>query len=246
MKIIHCNLFQKYPEIIFGFSTKIGLNRTEPYYFNMSYSVGDYKKNVDENRSEFFRILGLDSSKIAYQKQIHSDIVNIVNEPGFVGFSDAMITNKTNIGLAISSADCVPIFLYDKNKKVVAAVHSGWRGTHKKILYKTLQILLHEFNSEPKNLFVYIGPSISQKNYQVGQEVAELFDKKYLHEKNSQIYLDIKTANVDILLSFGILEKQIEVSNLCTFEEKELLFSFRRDGSLSGRSLGVIAIKDKS
>lgn len=243
IKIVRSNLFQKFTEIIFGFSTKIGLNRIGPYFFNMSFTVGDNKKNVEENRKEFFKELGLSSSKIAYQKQMHSSIIKIVNCPGFVGISDAMITNKFNIGLVISSADCTPIFIYDEKNKIIAAVHSGWRGTQKRILEKTLNELSQKFNSKPENLFVYIGPSISQKNYQVGEDVASLFDKKYLAQTNGKIFLDIQGANYDMLLNFGIPKSQIELSNLCTYEEKELLHSYRRDGKFSGRALGVIALR---
>jgi hypothetical protein len=102
------------------------------------------------------------------------------------------------------------------------------------------------FNCKPENLFVFIGPSISQKNYEVGKEVAVLFDQKYLMFENGKIFLDVLNANIDFLYSFGIPETNIEISNLCTYEEKDLLHSYRRDGERSGRSLGVIAIKDKN
>ncbi len=180
LKIIQCKLFQKFPEIIFGFSTKIGLNRTEPYSFNMSFTVGDNKNIVEQNRKEFFNYLGLNSANIAYQKQIHSDIIKIVSHPGYVGQGDAMITALPDIGLVISSADCVPIFIYDSKYHVISAVHAGWQGTYKQILNKTLYIMFKNFNSKPEDLFAFIGPSISQKNYEVQNDVASLFEKKRL------------------------------------------------------------------
>lgn len=76
MKIIHSELFNSFPEIIFGFSTKIGLDRKEPFFFNMSFTVGDDERNVKENREVFFNQLGLKTSQIAFQKQIHSDKIN--------------------------------------------------------------------------------------------------------------------------------------------------------------------------
>ena len=91
---------------------------------------------------------------------------------------------------------------------------------------------------------VFVGPSISQMNYEVGKDVAVLFDQKYLKLENGKIYLDVSGANVDMLLEFGIPKEQIEVSNLCSFAEKDLLHSYRRDGKQSGRSFGVIALKD--
>jgi len=244
MQIIKSNLFLKYPEIIFGFSTKIGLDRQGPFFFNLSFNVGDNPQIVQENREKFFDSLGLKSSQIAFQKQIHSDVIKFVDKTGSVGESDALITNKTNIGLAISVADCTSIFIYDKENKIIAAVHSGWRGTVKKILKKVLSNLSFHYKSKPENLIVFIGPSISQKNYEVGKDVAVLFDQKYLTVENQRLYLDVTSVNKDFLLDFGVPEENIEISNLCTYEEKELLHSFRRDKDKSGRMIGIIALKD--
>lgn len=245
MKILFSVLFRKFPEITFGFSTKYGLNRTSPFFFNLSCTVGDNEEIVKENRNYFFDRLGLSTSQIAFQKQIHSDIIKFIETPGSVGESDAMITKKSGIGLAISAADCTPIFIYDPEKSIIAAVHSGWKGTQKQILKKVLSNLDYHFKSGPENLYVYIGPSISQMNYEVGEDVAILFDQKYFLLKEKKIYLDVGRANYDMLLNFGIPKENIEVSEFCTFKEAELLHSYRRDGNRSGRMLGVIALKGK-
>lgn len=209
----------------------------------MSFSVGDEENIVKENRIAFVNKLGLDISQIAFQKQIHSNIVKFVEHAGYVGFSDALITNKKNLGLAISSADCTPIFIYDIENSLIAAIHSGWRGTVLKITSITINTLLEKFNSQPKNLIVYLGPSIHQKNYEIGKEVADKFDSKFLLIKNNKIYLDVLQANIDQILDCGIPKNQIEVSPFCTYEEKDLLHSYRRDGKTSGRAIGIIAIK---
>ncbi|MEW5844462.1 MAG: peptidoglycan editing factor PgeF [Bacteroidota bacterium] len=243
MQIIKSTLISKYPELIFGLSTKIGLERTAPYFLNMSLTVADDIETVKQNREAFFKEIGLNSSQIAFQKQIHSDIITVVNEAGLIGESDAMISAKPGIGLAISTADCTSIFIYDKRNRLIAAVHSGWRGTTKKILKKTLIRLKEEYNSRADDLIVYVGPSISQKNYEVGEEIAQQFDKKYLRYENNKIYLDVARANLDMIYNFGVQTNQVEQSPLCSFEEKNLLHSYRRDGKLSGRSLGIIALK---
>lgn len=242
IKIIRSRLFKNIPEITFGFSTKIGLSRNHPFYFNMSKSVEDDEKIVNENRHAFFKELNLQSDQIAYQKQIHSNTVKIVNSPGLHGEGDALITNKKGIGLAVSSADCAPVFIYDKEKKVIAGIHSGWKGTSQKIVEETLIALQENFNCNSQNLIVYIGPSISQKNYEVGKEFENIFDIKYLLPQKGKFKLDVKQANYDMLINFGIPESQIEVSNLCSFQE-EYLHSYRRDGLKSGRAFGIIALK---
>lgn len=242
IKIIKSRLFENYSEVTFGFSTKIGLGRNHPFYFNMSKSVEDDEKIVNENRNAFFKELNLQSDQIAYQKQIHSKTVKIVNSPGLHGEGDALITNKKGIGLAVSSADCAPVFIYDKEKKVIAGIHSGWKGTSQKIVEETLIALQENFNCNSQNLIVYIGPSISQKNYEVGKEFENIFNIKYLLPQNGKFKLDVKQANYDMLINFGIPESQIEVSNLCSFQE-EYLHSYRRDGLKSGRAFGIIALR---
>lgn len=248
MKIIRSELFQKFPELVFGFSTKIGLNRKEPFGFNLSFTVGDDPENVKQNRDTFFDEVGLKTSQIAFQKQVRADEIKIVEKPGMAGESDALITNVKGLGLTISTADCTSIFIYDKKNEIIAGVHSGWQGTQKRILEKTLRKLSDNFYSQPEDLYCSIGPSISQKNYEVGKEVWELFDNKYLIDSSSpnKKLLDVRQVNIDMLLDFGILVENIEVSPLCSFEEKDLLHSYRRDGKLTGRSLGVIAMKENN
>lgn len=241
MKIIYSEIFTQFPEITFGFSTKTGLDRKAPYFFNMSKSVGDDPAIVDTNRETFFNQLGLKASKVILQKQIHSDIINIVNRNTELLESDGMITCEPGIGLGVSAADCVPLFIYDKMNRIIAGVHSGWRGTREKILQKTVVRMKKEFSSIPENLFVFIGPCISVENYQVGEETASYFDKDVLVYKDSKVYLDLKKANFNMLKEESIPEKNIEISRLCTFNE-DYLHSYRREGEKSGRALGVISI----
>ena len=245
MLIIKPFIFKQYPEIVFGFSTKIGLNAGPPYYFNLSYSVGDEKEIVDSNRAIFFNELGLNEIMVGYQKQVHEDKINLVSASGNCGESDALITTKMNLGLAISSADCPAIFIYDPKEKVIAAVHSGWRGTEKKILWKTINKLKNDFNSDPSNLICYIGPSISQKNYEVGEDVATKFDKEFVSMDKNKYYLDVAGANYRMLIQEGVKRTNIQKSALCTYEYENLLHSYRRGGQISGRALGIIAMKEK-
>lgn len=236
-------IFKKFTEIIFAFTTKVGLDRRAPFYFNISFSVGDDEEKVKENRRAVFDELGLGNYHIHFQKQTHSDIVRIVNSNSHIEESDAMICFEPRNALVVTVADCVPIFIFDKKNNLIAAVHSGWRGTSKRILEKTLLIIKNEFNSNPKDLYVYLGPSISQANYEVGEEVASLFDNKYLIRLSDKFFLDVAMVNYDILLNFGIPKCQIQKSAMCTYEMKELFHSYRRDGLKSGRSFGVIALK---
>ncbi len=243
MLIINPYIFKQFPEIIFGFSTKVGLQRKKPYYFNMSYSVGDDPQVIAENRERFFNKLKLNTESVVYQKQVHGDEISFVKSGGACGTSDAMITNKNNIGLAISTADCCSVFIYDPVNKVIAGIHSGWHGTSKAILLKVLRFLANEFDSAAGDLICYLSPSISATNYEVGVEVAEQFNLNYMKQKNGKYHLDIPKINEEILLNYGVVPHNIQVSNLCSYEYSSILHSYRRDGEKSGRALGVIALR---
>ncbi len=243
MIIIKPQIFNNNPEIIFGFSTKMGAGRKAPFNFNMSLSVGDDKNIVEENRSLFFQELGLKRENIAFQKQVHGEGITYIDGGGVYDDSDAMITDKKNIGLAVSTADCAAIFLYDTKNKVIAGIHSGWRGTEKKVLLKTLHKLKDDFNTSAPELIAYIAPAISQMNYEIGKEVAVLFDNKYLLQNGAKFLLDVSQINYDILVNFGLSKNNIQISKLCSFQSKNLFHSYRREGLHSGRALGVIAMK---
>ncbi|NUN10618.1 MAG: peptidoglycan editing factor PgeF [Ignavibacteriaceae bacterium] len=245
MLIIESHHFNNYPEIRFGFSTMVGHSRSAPFYFNLSLSVGDDSVNVEQNRETFFRRLGLTKNSVAIQKQVHGDAITIVTQPGTQGESDAMITALPNIGLAISSADCNAIFIYDVKEKVIAAIHSGWKSTVKRITEKTVLRLKTEFNSLGKNLVVYQAPSISQMNYRVGAEVAGQFEERYLRHKGGATYLDVAAANYDMLTENGVRKENIQKSGICNYSATKLLHSYRRDGEKSGRAFGVIARIEK-
>ncbi len=243
MKILKSRIFREFPEVKFGFSTKEGLDRLPPFFFNMSLSVGDEPQIVEENRTAFLESLDIPSDKLAFQEQIHSDIIRYVEKPGFVGESDALITDVKNLAIGVFSADCTPIFLYDPEKSVAAAVHSGWKGTEKKILEKTIARLKDDFGVNSAELRVFIGPTISRKRYPVDADVAKKFDEKYYYYDEIKYHLDVKQINYDLLIANGVNEKKVDVSPLCTYENN-FLHSYRRAGKVSGRALGVIMISE--
>lgn len=243
MLILKPYIFNPYPEIIFGFSPRFAAGITSDIGFNLSYSVGDDINSVNSNRKLFFNKLGLMNENVSYQHQVHSDRILYVNKSGLCGESDALVTAQKGLGLAISIADCTPVFIYDQVNKIIAAVHSGWRGTEQKILMKTIQTLVRDHKSNPQNLIAYIGPSISKVNYEVGKEVAEKFSGKYLTVNGDKFLLDVSGVNYDLLIEAGLKKNNIQKSGLCTYEFSELFHSYRRDADRSGRSLGLIAMR---
>jgi YfiH family protein len=242
LKIIQSKIFSQFPEIKFGFSTKKGGVSPPPYYMNLNTNVGDSEENVKNNREKFFGALGIGLEDISIQRQIHSTNIKYVSTPGYVKDCDGLYTDKKNNFLVISGADCITIFLYEPHKKVVAGIHSGWKGTYGKILTKAVQELQRRFSIDVSELMVYIGPSISQDYYEVGEEVAELFEDDIKFFKNGKYHLDLKKSNIKQLLKLGVGINNIEVSGYCTYRDKYLFHSHRRVKGKTGRMFGVIGM----
>ena len=243
LKIIRSNLFSNYPELMFGFSTKLGGVSPEPYGLNLGLNTGDEHENVLCNRRIFFEALGINEDEVSFQKQVHSTVIKYSPSPQHLGECDALFTDKSKNYLAVSVADCVPVFLYDPHRKIIAGIHSGWKGSAGTILALTINELRKRFDVDPAKLVAYIGPCISAKNYEVGEEVAKLFDDEFLISSGEKIFLDLKKQNYSQLINCGLHRNNIEVSEHCTFDERDLLHSYRRDRERSGRMFGVIGIR---
>jgi polyphenol oxidase len=242
--IIQSKILSQYPELVVGVSTRYGGISPEPLGLNLSFSVGDKPENVLENRRIFFRSLGISELDVVYQRQTHSTNIKQVTIPGVHDSCDALITKTPGIFLAVSIADCLPVFIYDSANKVIAGVHAGWRGSRDQIVTKALGILLNDYRSNPVNLVAYVGPGADACCYEVGEDVAGQFPEKYIrHTQNGRTHLNLKMFNQDILLSAGIPQSQIELSEYCTICNPQLFHSYRRDKAHSGRMMAVVGMK---
>ncbi len=242
--IITSKKLSSFSNIIHGISTKAG--GSPPYYNNLSKNVGDNINDVMANRQRFFGSLGIAESTLVHANQVHSDGVSVVSKPGLYPNTDALITSVPGLNLVISIADCMPVMIFDPVNKIIADIHSGWRGTQKNIAGKTIGIMVNEFGSEPGNLIVFTGPAISKKNFEVDTDVADMFAEKYKTPKpgfKGKYLIDTGGIVYDDLIAAGIKPGNIESSPLCTFNESGTLHSYRRDKDLSGRMFAVIGMK---
>ncbi|MBM4159277.1 MAG: peptidoglycan editing factor PgeF [Ignavibacteria bacterium] len=243
MKIIYSEKFKVFPEIVFGIST-IGKDiSSAPYFLNMSCLVGDKPENVAGNRRLFFEKMNIDIKRIVIQKQIHSDNVNYVTESGTINDSDGLFTDVKNLFLTVCIADCYPVFLYHPAGKIIACIHSGWKGTFKKISHKAVCRISDYYKLNPKKFVAFIGPGISAEHFEVGSEVAALFEKTFVKNQGGKYFVDLKSQIYNQLIQSGIDGVNIETSGFCTFKENELLHSYRRDKNQSGRMFGVIGLR---
>jgi YfiH family protein len=229
--------------LVFGMSTRHGGVSPLPLDLNLSFSVGDDPANVEKNRKVFFDTMEIPLDRLAFPTQVHGAGVTRIDRPGRFDACDALLTNTRGIYVCISVADCVPVFLYDPTHEVIAGVHAGWRGTVEGIAAASLARMSLEFNTEPRDVVAFIGPSAGGCCYAVGPDVANLFDAKFCHVNNGSTTIDLKQANREQLLTAGVGEESIEVSPLCTITESHLLHSYRRDGPRSGRMLAVCGMR---
>jgi YfiH family protein len=209
--------------------------------FTLSLSSSPDKNFVKNNRGLIAASMGIDSNKLFFPSQVHQTrIVNVnsnIQRDALLD-TDALITSERGVCIAVMSADCVPIILYDKKNQAVAAVHSGWKGTVAKILTKTLAEMNRVFNTDGKDLIAGIGPSVSVDSYEVGEEVIDAVEKSFTTSSellvglaNGKAKLDLWKANIQQLIEFGVPMKSIEVSNLCTIKNNIDFFSARKGDS---------------
>jgi len=238
-----CRRFDQLGGVRFGLSSRQGGRSPFPLGMNLSFNVGDSHENVVENRAQFFRSLGIDESRVAFPLQCHSARVVRVRSAGSYDSSDALITNDPQLFLAVTVADCVPIFVYDPVVRAVASIHAGWRGAELKIVPAALEAMKVEFNSRASDLIAFVGPSARVCCYEVGAEISEKFDARFTVQQKGKLFLDLKGIIHDQLRAHGILEENIEMSDLCTICNPDLFHSYRRDKERSGRMMGVIGLE---
>lgn len=197
--------------------------------------------------------LDLTRYTIAFSRQAHTDRVvdlktledveqlNNSDEP-----VDALITQLKNVALFTVYADCTPVYVVDRVKKVIGLAHSGWRGTVGRIAPKMIAMMQEHYGTELKDLAVVLGPSISMPCFEVGEEVREQFEEQFgpvegmVDLSYDKPHVDVRKGIEASLLKMGIHKEQIEISTYCTYTESETFYSYRRDGQTAGRMAAVL------
>ena len=221
---------------------------------NCGSGSSDNKKNILKNLKIVSNKINTKSNKIVLLNQVHSNKFYYIskntrlnNNSKFEG--DALITNRRNLPIAVLTADCAPILIYDEDKKMIAAIHAGWKGAYKGVVKKVIKFMIKK-GCSPKNITVAIGPCISVNNY----EVKEDFKKKFLKKDKKNIVFFKKNKNKNFfnlnkfihfqLKSLNI--KNIDIINKDTFNTKNNFFSARRSISRNendyGRNISIIMI----
>ena len=241
-----------------GFTTRLGGVSTGTLAsLNLGLHRGDAPENVVENFRILGDALGFDPMQLVMTKQIHSDIVCRVGQADWGKYTiegaspvcDALITNTPGTALAVFTADCTPVLLWDPVTGAVGAVHAGWRGTAQDIVGKTVQAMQRSFGCDPAQLRAAIGPNIGQCCFQTGPEVPQALLQTYGSEiecfmlrQKEKTYPDLKQINAFALQRAGVTH--IEISQECTMCRPNRFWSHRVHGAQRGSQGAIIVCKE--
>jgi len=231
------NKFASYPDLVHGFSTRV---------------FGSMRPKHDEHKesmAKFAAALDIPVEKIVTMGQKHTNVVYTVTDKDLgqvIPETDSLATTSANIFLGVVTADCLPILIYDPNKKIVAAIHAGWRGLFSEVIKKTIEIFV-QHDSQLQDLVVGIGPCIRSCCYEIAEDHKNKLSEKpewgkYIIERDGKLFLDLPRAAVEQLVNLGIKIENIEDGDYCTFEHDDVN-SKRKEGDDFGEIIGVIGVK---
>ena len=240
-----------------AFCTRLGGASEDDYAsLNMSFKEGDLESKVLQNWHRLAMAFAIPLDQFLTLNQVHGDDIFVIKpfgdyfpSDGALNFDD-IVTSRTNLAICIKTADCVPVFIVDKVKKIIAVVHAGWKGTALEITAKVIRLLIEKYGSSPREILTAIGPSIGQCCFEVDNTTASAF----FEQKNNEAFLfpgarpnkwmmDLAEANRQQILNCDIPEANIDVSTLCTSCRQDLFFSHRGSGGITGRQVNFMMIK---
>ncbi len=211
---------------------------------NVGATVGDDIERVKENRRKAFEAIGRNVHSYYDVWQVHSKDVICTNVPRSPDTphvkADAILTNTPGLTLFMRFADCVPILLFDPDKRAVGLVHAGWVGTISQVVVAAIKRMIDVYETKPSHIIAGIGPSICQRHYEVGGEVVAEAKKsfgvdadKMINSNDGRFYFDLWEANKHLLEKTGV--KNIEIAGMCTACHPEDWFSHRGEAGKTGR-----------
>lgn len=242
-----------------GISTRLGGRSSAPYAsLNLGLHVGDDTGATWQNRQAFCQALGLSAEHAVTADQVHGSVVYQVTAQDAgrgsrhyheaITGTDALITNVPGIPLMLFFADCVPVIIADPVQKAIGISHAGWKGTVAKIGQKTLLAMMEQYNTNPADCLVGIGPSIGPCCYEVNKPVINKLQENFSRWQElatpagEHWHLDLWEANRQQLKETGVLDENISLSGVCTACNTQIFYSHRAEAGRTGRIGAVIAL----
>ena len=237
------------------------MNENKPETFCQIESFSQATQNVvqygfgtrvlSDDLSKWSQALAVEPQQLITLKQIHSNRVVVVDDQfdvKAVREADALVTNRTDVVLAVKSADCLPVLLFDPVKKVVAAVHAGWRGLAQQVVIETVEVMNHRFGVDVRDLHVAFGPCLQVTRFEVGDDVIEAFRQALGHYfsyeslESGKWLIDMPCTAAMGLEQLGLHAKNFYFAEQDTFTMPEVFHSYRRDAKNAGRQLNFIRL----
>ena len=218
--------------------------------FNINRYCGDSEADICKNRDALCQLLGIGDDRLVMPHQVHETKVAKIDDVFFsldatvrqaaLEGVDAVMTSLKGVCIGVSTADCIPVLLYDSGHQAVCAIHAGWRGTVKRIVEKAVETMREAYETQPQKLVAQIGPGIHLDSFEVGNEVYEAFrqakfEMPAISMRKEKWHIDLPECNRRQLLASGLQPQHIKVSPVCTFQQAGDYFSARRLGINSGR-----------
>ncbi len=241
--------------------------------FNINRYCGDDEESIRRNREALCHLLGVEDDRLLMPHQVHKTEIVVVDEALLrlpveeralrLEGVDALMTDVAGVCIGVSTADCIPVLLYDKKLRAVCAIHAGWRGTVQRIVEKSVQRMAEVYGTQPCDIIAQIGPGIHLESFEVGDEVYDAFaqagfDMEPISRKfpqhdgespshstllPSKWHIDLPECNRLQMVKAGVAENKITVSPVCTFRQSDMFFSARRLGINSGRIFTGILLR---
>lgn len=259
--VIRYKIFDAYPELVHGFSTRFGGVSTKHLStMNLSFSRGDIRDNVMENHRRFGAAAGYDYRRLVFSDQVHDVQIHVASEEdagkGIMTDSDikgidGLVTDVRMLPLITFYADCVPLYFYDPVQHVIGLAHSGWRGTVGNIAAEMLRKMKAVYGCRVQDIRCAIGPSICMHCYEVSEDVADRFRQAYkasqfsemIYDKgNGKYQLDLHKACRYNLTGAGVSDGHIAMPDLCTCCNPNILYSHRASNGMRGNLAAVIML----
>ena len=229
--------------------------------FNINRYCGDSEEAIQKNRETLCQLLGIEDHSLLMPHQVHLAEIAVVDREMLtlpteeilqkLDGIDALMTNEAGVCIGVSTADCIPVLLYDPIQRASCAIHAGWRGTVQRIVEKAVTRMTEVFGSDPQNLIAQIGPGIHLESFEVGDEVYQTFEKKgfpmeLISKKYEKWHIDLPECNRLQLVAAGIPETHIAISPVCTFQQSDTFFSARKLSINSGRIFTGILLQESN
>lgn len=249
--IICSERFLREPGLTHGFTTRRGGVSAPPFdTLNLGTTRSEPYSNIMRNYRKLCSAYGLEFNELSLVRHEHGVSIlrlegrdaghGISREP--FDFCDGLVTNDPSVTLVTCHADCSAFFVYDRVTRSIGLAHAGWKGMFGRIGQKLVRRLETEYGAEAKDMIAAIGPCICEKCFEVETELAESFAAEFdcpdiysvSEQKPGKAYVSLRTAAVIQLMDAGVPISGISIMEHCTFEEKELFYSYRRDGKGTG------------